>query len=183
MLDVVGDVHAETAARLIRDADTRDGPARELKLMAAITHLEGAYTAFDSALRRGNSPWRVVLRSQLDWTTAMDEQPVQLASAKAQVALFLALAYHGLGEDAMSVDQWLSRARDATDGLEIELRLREAHARAGSGSWLFRLRSLMTSGPKGLQNHDAAWREQTVAQIRDAKSALGDARTLVHSPR
>ncbi len=102
MLDTVGDVHVRTAARLVADAEERNGDARHTKLVAAIANLENAYTAFAAT---AESRWRGV------WQNAFPGRYEKASERAAQVALLLAATYAALGYDAGSVESATTNAR------------------------------------------------------------------------
>ncbi|WP_145876388.1 hypothetical protein [Streptomyces sp. BK340] len=101
-LNVISDVNAEAAARLLREARDRSGDAQKQKLQAALPLLEAAYTARSK-----------VLMSTRRRTVHRVRHPVAALEATAdacRLAVLSAATYHALGNDVASVR---SRIADA----------------------------------------------------------------------
>jgi hypothetical protein len=107
-LDLLGEVNAKTAARLLEDARDLSGESRQLKLVLALSHLEAAYTVY---AHRAEIPRRRSLRAFYSRLDAF-----QTAS---QLAFLCAITYKAVGADAISVraclrdaNAWFGRRED-----------------------------------------------------------------------
>jgi hypothetical protein len=97
MLETIGDVHVDAAARLLREARERQGEARREKFRQAIGPLEIAYAT--AAKRSVTGTW---------WRDASIDRALRDGC---QVCLWLGLAYSALGNDPITVKDRLTAAK------------------------------------------------------------------------
>jgi hypothetical protein len=127
-LDVLGEVETDTAARLLKEARNREGEARRLKLVLALSHLESAYTIF---ARRAEIPWRHGISAVRGRTDAFE--------SASQAAFLSASAYRALRIDPISVRErllnaegwYLRGAETARKNRERDLSLARSRRSAG----------------------------------------------------
>jgi hypothetical protein len=133
-LDLLCEVETETAARLLKEARNREGEARRLKLILALSHLESAYTVF---ARRAELPWWHGIGAMRGRADAFE--------SASQTAFLSAATYRALQIDPSSVrerlldaEKWfLRRAEITRKDREFDLsRARSGRAAGRAGNLL-----------------------------------------------
>jgi len=182
ILEAMGDCHSRTAARLVSEASSRDGTARDTKVIAAISQIEAAYTTLSDQWETSRGSSREFTARLFAWTTLVGRRQLIIAQGRTQVALLLAMTYHGLGHDRRSVEQWLQRAElDQRCYASCACTLNSRERAPRGGSLIFRLRRLVTDGLHGLAAYERTANERMSARINHSAKAVADAMALVRA--